>query len=805
MCVEETSIHRDGYPVYRRRGGASYTIKGHSVSNAHVVPYNRYLLKRYNCHINVEVCTSIRSVKYIFKYIYKGFDCAEVQITDNNEIDQYVNSRYVSAPEAMWRLMEYKMHDRSHKVIRLPVHLQREQMIVFEEGHEEEAITLSDVQCTQLLAWFKLNEVDVEARRYLYSEIPFHYVFTKGVWTRRQRTNHKVLTRLYSVSPSEKERFFLRLLLLHIKGATSFEDLRSFRGVVFDTFERAAIARGLLQNDQEWDRVLEEAASTQSPSSIRRLFAYICAFNVPKRPYVLFDKYYQDMVDDFREDPESKDRLLSILKDILNSHGWSLNLLGLPEPSRYIPVVSTTDSSDVDIEEQISSLNEHQKAAFDSIISSVDQGSGSVFFLDGPAGTGKTYLYNVLSSYLKKINKTTIQLATTGIAADLLEDGRTVHSGMKLPVPLTESSVSRLQPFTPEAERVIGASLILIDEVSMMSKYALDAIDEVLRRLHRSNAVFGGKTILLGGDFRQTANIVLKGTPLDIIENSLLSARAWRHVSILSLTANMRAMNQGMFAGWLLSIGNGRANDCEGQVTIPDEYLEKNDLVGSIFGSKIIEVGDESIFNKIILTTRNDFANGINSRVLGLVSGPTRVYPSADTIVSDEPSEIDRYTTEFLNGLQPSGLPPHELSLKVGSIVILLRNLDARSGLLNGTRLCVKELHNNFIVGQVITGRTKGAIVSIPRIDMMPSDTTLPFVLKRRQFPVMLSFAMTIHKAQGQSFDKVGVYLPEPVFTHGQLYVALSRIRDGSNLKVFIPSENNGKTRNIVFRELIGP
>jgi hypothetical protein len=339
----------------------------------------------------------------------------------------------------------------------------------------------------------------------------------------------------------------------------------------------------------------------------------------------------------------------------------------------------------------------------------------------------------------------------------------------------------------------------------MMSKYALDAIDEVLRRLHRSNAVFGGKTILLGGDFRQTANIVLKGTPLDIIENSLLSARAWRHVSILSLTANMRAMNQGMFAGWLLSIGNGRANDCEGQVTIPDEYLEKFDLVGSIFGSEMIEVGDESIFNKIILTTRNDFANEINSRVLGLVSGPTRVYLSADSIVSDEPSEINRYTTEFLNGQQPSGLPPHELSLKVGSIVILLRNLDARNGLLNGTRLCVKELHNNFIVGQLITGRAKGAIVSIPRIDMMPGDTVLPFVLKRRQFPVMLSFAMTIHKAQGQSFDKVGVYLPEPVFTHGQLYVALSRVRNGSNLKVYLPLNSNGKTKNVVFRELIDP
>jgi hypothetical protein len=179
MCVEETSMHRDGYPLYKRRGGASYIVRGHSVSNAHVVPHNRYLLKRYNCHINVEVCTSIRSVKYIYKYIYKGYDCAEIQITDNNEIDQHINSRYVSAPEAMWRLQENKMHNKSHNVVKLSVHLPREQMIVFEEGNEEEAITLSDVRCTHLLAWFTLNEVDIEARRYFYNEIPLHFVFSR--------------------------------------------------------------------------------------------------------------------------------------------------------------------------------------------------------------------------------------------------------------------------------------------------------------------------------------------------------------------------------------------------------------------------------------------------------------------------------------------------------------------------------------------------------------------------------------------------------------------------------------------------
>jgi ATP-dependent DNA helicase PIF1 len=86
---------------------------------------------------------------------------------------------------------------------------------------------------------------------------------------------------------------------------------------------------------------------------------------------------------------------------------------------------------------------------------------------------------------------------------------------------------------------------------------------------------------------------------------------------------------------------------------------------------------------------------------------------------------------------------------------------------------------------------------------MMPSDTTLPFVLKRRQFPVILAFVMTIHKSQGQSFDKFDVYLTEPIFTHGQLYVALARVRQRSNLKVYLPPEAQGKTKNIVYDELI--
>lgn len=179
----ETVTNGNGYPLYRRRDGI-VKVGNYEVDNRYVVPFNRYLLLKYNAHINTEVCTSLKAVKYIYKYVYKGFDCANIVIGsgDNetmvhDEIATFLDARYVSAPEAMWRLLEFPMHDRSHAVIRLPVHLPNLQQIVFEEGNEKEALDQAAVRSTKLLAWFKLNQQDPYANQYLYTEIPHHYTF----------------------------------------------------------------------------------------------------------------------------------------------------------------------------------------------------------------------------------------------------------------------------------------------------------------------------------------------------------------------------------------------------------------------------------------------------------------------------------------------------------------------------------------------------------------------------------------------------------------------------------------------------
>lgn len=148
------------------------------------------------------------------------------------------------------------------------------------------------------------------------------------------------------------------------------------------------------------------------------------------------------------------------------------------------------------------------------------------------------------------------------------------------------------------------------------------------------------------------------------------------------------------------------------------------------------------------------------------------------------------------NSLEPAGLPPHSLKLKGGCRIILLINLDPPR-LCNGTRQQVTALKKFTIEAKIITRVSEGETVFIPRIPLMPSD--FPIQFKRLQFPIKAAFAMTINKSQRQTLKVVGVDLENDVFSHGQLYVALSRTGDSSNLYIHCPQH---ETRNVVYKEI---
>jgi len=284
----------------------------------------------------------------------------------------------------------------------------------------------------------------------------------------------------------------------------------------------------------------------------------------------------------------------------------------------------------------------------------------------------------------------------------------------------------------------------------------------------------------------------------------------------MKLTRNMRARSDHGFSEFLLRVGNGdEPAHNEDNIVIPekmvikykDDETSEQELIHSIFPSLQTNAYLANyITERAILATKNEYVDELNQKLISQFPGVPKTFNSFDEAVDDT---HNYYQEEFLNSLTPNGLPPHILVLKKNCPIILLRNLDPSTGLCNGTRMVCKGFENNVIHAKITVGQFSGKQVFLPRIPLSHAENeSYPFQFKRKQFPIRLCFAMTINKAQGQTIPYVGVYLPQPVFSHGQLYVALSRGTSMSTTKVLIKSENiksntQTRTKNIVYKEIL--
>ncbi|XP_026476448.1 uncharacterized protein LOC113382110 [Ctenocephalides felis] len=361
----DTITDIDGYPAYRRRdvdnGGQCFELRLSNggvidVDNRWVVPYSPLLCKTYKAHINVELCSSVKSIKYICKYVHKGSDKAIFaikSINENDEITRYQMGRYVSSNEAIWRIFGFPIHERNPSVVHLAVHLENGQRVYFTENNIlQQALTAPK---TTLTAFFKLYWVP---RKRGIPVLGFEGIYM---------TNN--LGRLYTVHPKQRECFYLRLLLINVIGPRSFQNLRTVNGILYETFYDACRELHLLENDNQWDMTLADAALISSAHQIRQLFAIILTTCFPSDASALWNTH---------KDPMTPSRAAV---DIMNSD--------VQREHQFDKTALATFVANNEI-----LLTAEQQSVYDQINTSIEAQQGGFFFWTHPEALAKHLLFH---------------------------------------------------------------------------------------------------------------------------------------------------------------------------------------------------------------------------------------------------------------------------------------------------------------------------------------------------------------------------------------------------------------------------
>ncbi|XP_074377523.1 uncharacterized protein LOC141719037 [Apium graveolens] len=597
--------------------------------------------------------------------------------------------------------------------------------------------------------------------------------------------------------------------------------------LLVNTFHDACKEYGLLDDDKEWHEVLTQASAGGLPPQVRQLFVHIIVNCKVTDLKTLWSTHWKSMVDDILlrrrqscpntlftlNDMQLQFYALGEIDELLRLVGKSLKKFDqLPQPRRsYLNngtnnlIIEETSYDTRKMEYETAKLlqdcTEEQRKIYDAVIQSIDTNVGGIFFVYGSGGCGKTFLWRTLICKLRSQGKIVLPVASSRIVATLMPSGRTAHSRFKIPIVLDECSTCNIAHDSDVAQLIKQTQLIIWDEVPIQHMYAFECLDRSLKDIMKAvdpecyAMPFCGITVVLGGDFRQILPVITYGDRADIVAACITRSRLWSIFQVFLMTENMRLKQAESdseseelkkFAKWVLDIGNGQHITNFSHKGHSTQYLSE----------------------RAILTPTNQIVGHLNSLIVDKLPGESVSYFSVDAAEEFGGTYEDlneAFPIEYLNSLNVAGMPPHDLKLKVGAVVMLMRNLNQTLSLCNGTRMIVTKCLRFCVECEVICGTFVGLKHFILRIELSPSDTKMPFKLVLKQMSLQICYAMTINKSQGQSLKTVGLYLPKSVFSHGQYYVAISRVTSPTGLTIFVDDDSGAATnitQNVVYKEV---
>lgn len=902
-----THADERGYVQYRRRGP----------ENANVVSFNRDMVLEFGTHINVQIAHTVNILSYLFKYFVKGVDMVRMAVPTievngqqrHDEFEEFERARYLSASEASWRFLGYDVNKLEPAVTVYGVHAEGEDALLIGDG---ESLEEADAQVSWLLRYFqrplddRFNNVKYleyyetyNVKRQITGNPPQHTRFRDAVARDPYHVWPRVgvhVCRMYKARPSEGRRYFIRKLLQWVP-ARSYDELCTVDGVVLRTpegpldFQRACYLRGLIAQDGEYADAMREAVRLQHlPFHVRCLYADCIQDGA--NSLTLRDEFMGYMVHDFdgRRDaclipgyeptPLAKWKFYEHISSILASNGRSMHQYGLPEmrdldPPEELLVGNgepmpgyhgTTGSQPLMFEpdytanalfhsEHVGSLTEEQGAVFRAVVTAVQNPDEPqrCFFVDGPGGTGKSFLMKVLAAWANSSPDTPCLCAAfQGIVAQMYLHGVTLHRAFCLPLDTEFGNgaavTSTVQAGSAHGNRLASFKLFIIDEISMVHSTYFTLIDMCLRNVTRRDVPFGGAVVLCGGDLRQLSAVVPGGSHMDTVAASVISNPLWATFKPFRLTLPQRDRRDPGWSAAVMAIGSGSAQRFNSDkapmettasafsrahyVAVPPRVtilLTAEDAVQWLYdgvqpeGSDWTENSRSPASKRAMLCPLNATVDEFNGHILRsqyLKQGEPDD-GADDPIVCLLASEMREHnddnpqtnwnrthdvSEEFMAKLTNSGVPNHALELRVGCIVIVMRNLCAKYGIMNGVKLRVISISRFLIVARTLCSAQR--TVLLPRISFSMTVPSSAVRVTRRQFPLRLAYALTINKSQGQTLARVCFDLRSPVFTHGACYVGLGRVQGADDLAVLLGEDARGPDGryyilNIVYAELV--